>query len=286
MGGFVIRSLPRTKMIWFVLILSAVIYGTSMQHLGKRKRIGSEPEFSVRLPIPAQVLLSAGDRQLAANLAGFRVLVADTFRMRAEDFAIQATLQKDISWLNPAHEDNYYIAAALLPWSGQLEAAQIVLKRAADMRTFDWQPLFYYGFDLYHFYKDPIKGAEALLMGVSRTNDPQDQWALQNLAAIWVEKGYSLAEAAGRVEAMASNAPPGGFKRYLSIRAARLRDLERLRTLAQDYERQRGVKLTDIDALVRTGLADKLPVDPLGVGFAVDTQGMPVFRDSLPREKR
>jgi len=262
------------------------IYALTNDRLGRRSRVGMEPEFSVRLPVPAQVLMSMGDPHLAANLAGFRVLVAETARMRPEDYAIQAGLQKDISRLNPAHEDNYYIAAALLPWSGELDAAQYVLKRAAEARPSDWQPLFYYGFNLYHFYRNPADGAEALLASVSRARDPQDQWALQNVAAIWIERGYQVGEAAARVEAMANAAPPGGFRKYLSIRAARLRDLDRLKSLARKYEQANGRRPATLDELVRAGLLDRMPVDPLGVGFALDAGGEPVFRDALGRGEK
>jgi hypothetical protein len=184
------------------------------------------------LPRFAQVLMAGGDRYLAANLAGFRVLVADTGRMNAEDYAVQAKLQRDIAWFNPAHEDNYYIAAAILPWNGQLDAAQYVLRRASEARTFDWYPLFQYGFLFYHFRKDPATGAQWLLQGVPRVTNQQDEWALQNLAAIWIEKGYQTANAATMVDAMAANSPPGAFRNYLQVRARRLRDLAALQDAA------------------------------------------------------
>jgi hypothetical protein len=96
---------------------------------------------------------------------------------------VQARLQRDIAWFNPAHEDNYYIAAAILPWNGQVDAAQYVLRKASDARTFDWYPLFHYGFLFYHFRKDPATGAQWLLKGVPRVRNQQDEWALQNVAA-------------------------------------------------------------------------------------------------------
>ncbi len=266
--------------VGIVMLLSALVaYVVANDRLGRLPRTGSEPEFSVRLPVLAQVLMAAGDRYLAADLDGFRVLVADTGRMSADDYAIQAGLQRDISFLNPAHEDNYYIAAAILSWGGQVEATQYVLRRAADARPYDYLPLFHYGFNLYHFYKDPAAGAAALLEAVPHASDVQDQIALKNLAAIWTERGYSLGEAAGRVEAMANASPPGGFRRYLLVRASRLRTLENLRSLARKYEQQTGHTLAVIDDLVRSGMIERIPADPLRVGFAVDAKGEPVFAD-------
>jgi hypothetical protein len=271
----------RSYIAWAALSLCSLAYFQASEHLVHKPRIGTAAEFSVRLPVMAQVLMAMGDRQLAANLSGFRVLVAETERMSKEDYAIQAGLQRDISWLNPAHEDNYYIAAAILPWGGQLEATQVVLQRAADARPFDYLPLFHLGFNHYHFYRNPAKGAEILLSAVPRTKDQQDQWALQNVAALWIERGYRLGDAAGRVEAMANAAPPGGFRKYLMVRASRLRDLDRLRSLARQYEQQYGHHLVRLDDLVRRGLLERIPPDPLGVGFGVDAKGEPVFRDAL-----
>ena len=263
------------------MLVASLAYLLASEALVQKPRTGTEAEFSVRLPVMAQVLMSLGDRHLAANLNGFRVLVAETARMGKEDYAIQAGLQRDISWLNPAHEDNYYIAAAILPWGGQLAATQYVLQRAGEARPFDWLPLFHLGFNYYHFYRNPVKGAEILLSAVPRATDQQDQWALQNIAALWIERGYRLADAAGRVEAMASAAPPGGFRKYLLVRAARLRELDRLRGLARQYQQQYGHAPASLDELVRAGLTASIPTDPLGVGFSLDARGEPVFRDAL-----
>lgn len=270
---------------WGALVLAVGAYVIANHRLGGVRTL-TDPEFSIRLPVPAQVLMAVGDRHLAADLAAFRVLVADTSRMRPEDYVLQAGLQRDIAFLNPAHEDNYYIAAAILPWGGQLEAAQYVLKRAAEARPLDYQPLFYYGFDLFHFQRNPGEGAAALLAAVSHTHDVQDQMALKNTAAMWIEHGYTVAEAALRVDAMAKASPPGGFRKYLQVRADRLRTLDSLRTLARSYERRAGHRLPDIEELVRSGLIDRVPNDPLGVGFAVAENGDPVFADALSRGRQ
>jgi hypothetical protein len=228
-------------------------------------------------------LLAGGDRYLAANLSGFRVLVSATEGVSAEHFAVMGRLQQDISWLNPAHEDNYYIAAAILPWNGQLDSAQYVVRRAADARKSDWLPLFYYGFHYYHFYRDPAAGAQWLLVAVPRVVDPTDQWALQNLAAIWIEKGYDTNNAAGMVEAMAATSPPGAFRRYLNIRAARLRELAALRDAANLHRDRYGKNPEKLTDLVTRGLIDKLPLDPLGFGYSLDASGWPMLNTTPPQ---
>jgi len=266
-------------------VLSALFYGIAAQRLSGLPRETARPELLIALPRFAQVLLAGGDRYLAANMAGVWVLVADTGRMSAEDYAVQAKLQRDIAWFNPAHEDNYYIAAAILPWNGEVDAAQYVLRKASDVRLFDWYPLFHYGFLFYHFHKDPATGAQWLLKGIPRVKDQQDQWALQNAAALWIEKGYQTASAAGLVDAMAADSPPGAFRNYLKVRARRLRDLAMLQDGVKRFRERFGKDVEKLDDLVSSGLIAELPTDPLGFGYSLDASGWPIFSSTRSRKK-
>lgn len=267
-----------------LMVPAVLAYLAAVTMLSGQHRPVRGPELSVRLPLAAQVLMAGGDRHLAANMAGFRVLVADTFRMKADEFKTQAQLQKDVSWLNPAHEDNYYIAAAILSEPELIPAAQYVLRRAADARPHDWTPLFYYGFNLYQFAQNPVAAAEALLEGVPRAKDVREQWALQGLAARWIERGYRAGDAARVVGNMAASAPPGGFRRYLQMRSDRLMQLDRLRQRAREYRSLTGHPLAKIEDLVAAKLIDALPVDPLGMGFSVDAGGEPIFRSATAKD--
>lgn len=268
------------------LFVAIAIYAAAIWSAWGRRPPSTAPELAARLPLAAQVLLAGGDRHLAANMLGIRVLVADTFRMKPDEFLVQAQLQKDISWLNPAHEDNYYVAAAILSEPYLIPAAQQILRRAADARPHDWTPLFYYAFNLYQFDKNPAAAAQALLEGAARATDVGDQWGLQDLAARWIERGYRTNEAVRIVGNMADSAPPGGFKRYMKVRVERLRSLDALKQAASVFAEQKGRPLATLDELVDARLIDNLPADPLGVGFAVDASGEPVFRDRLKRGGR
>ena len=273
---------------WRLLLIAAIAfpaYLLAMKRLESQAVNAPEPELVTTLPLAAQVLFAGGDRYLAANLSGFRVLVAATQRMKDDDYAVQARLQDEIAWLNPAHEDNYYIAAAILPWAGQVEAGQRVLQRAAQKRTFDWLPLFYYAFGRYHFYKDPAGGSDALRAAIPRAMDAQDAMALQILASVWAEKGYSTKAAAGVVGAMADDAPAGALRNYLRRRAERLEALAGLREAAQIYEQRLGRRPVDIGDLVGSGILPSIPADPFGQGFMIDADGQVVIQDGK-RAKR
>lgn len=260
-----------------LLALAILAFVMSNQHGMREQRQERGPELAVRLPLVFQIVMAAGDRYLAANLAGFRILVAEVFRMGPEELQLQAQLQRDISWLNPAHQDNYYIAAAILSVPELIPAAQYILRRAADARPDDWQPLFYLGFNKYYFEKDAVAGAQVLLEALPRMSEETDSWTMQNLAARWIERGYSASEAARIVGGMADNASPGVFKRYLNIRVQRLRDLAALKALAERYRELHGRRLASLDQLVTAGLIERIPADPFKRGYALDEHGEPVF---------
>ena len=128
----------------------------------------------------------------------------------------------------------------------------------------------------------PAAGAAALLEAVPRARDQQDRWALENLAAKWIERGYRSAEAARLVDGMAKSSPAGAFRRYLEMRAKRLRDLDQLKYLAAEYQSRFGRKLEQINDLVATGMINQIPVDPLGAGYTLDAAGEPTFGGTVP----
>jgi len=280
------RRLSHRVAISLVATLAILAYGLAIDRLSGAVRDPVQPELLVSLPRFAQVLLAGGARHLAANLAGFRVLVAETSRMSAADYAVQARLQSDVAWFNPLHEDNYYIAATILPWNGHVDAAQDIMRQASRARTFDWYPLFQYGFIVYHFRRDPATAARFLVEAVPRVESVRDQWALQNVAALWIEKGYESGAAAGMVEAMAAASPSGNFRRYLEARAKRLRDLEMLQSAAAVYRERFGKGIVKLDDLVDAELLPAIPRDPLGLGFGIDSSGSPTLNTHAEPEER
>lgn len=274
-----IRRLP-------VLLIAALLYATAVHQLKDVPRPSMVREMEVALPRFVQVALAGGDRYLAANLGGFRALVASTEHMQPDNFKIQGRVQRDVAWLNPAHEDNYYIAAAILPWNGEVDAAQDVLRQASAARLFDWQPIFYYAFDLYHFKRDPVAAAQWLLQASPRVTIQTDRYAIENVAARWFEKGYEPRVAVGVIEGMANQARDSGFKRYLQTRAERLRALEVLREAAARFQSRADRPLRDLQELVGAGLLRALPKDPFGFGYALDQQGQPILLNAPTRKPK
>lgn len=262
--------------VWAVGWLCGIAFiGTAVQ-LKHSARPSSSLEMQSTLPRAVQVVMTAGDRYLAANIASFRVLVASTENMTQENYRIQARVQEDAAWLNPAHEDNYYIAAAILPWNHELNSAQNVLRRAAMARPFDWQPAFYFAFNELFFRKQPVLAAEWLQRAAQASTDEMQKLQLLQLASQWVAKSEDPALAVRMHRVMARETRHKAFATFLEKRAQRLENLMALEAAAAAYERRFGHGPKNLMALKVSGELGELPVDPFGAVYGIGPNGKPV----------
>jgi tetratricopeptide (TPR) repeat protein len=269
-----------------VALLVATIFVATAQRLKSAPRQSVRVEMQVALPLFVQVFMTVGDRFLAANIAAIRALVVDIPRMKPEEFAILAKVQEDVSWLNPGHEDNYYIAAAILPWQGEFDAAQRILARATKARRFDYQPAFYYGFNLLHFKGDAAGASAWIREAAEYLPEGGDRIQMQNLAAIWMDKAQDVDLAIRVVEAMARQTKRRDFQRYLEMRVTRLRALQSLRGAEAIYRQRFDRAPATLQDLLDTGIVASLPQDPFGFGFEIDRLGRVILRNSPPPKKK
>lgn len=261
--------MPEFRAISGVLLalLGAVLYSAATHELSVSPRIATALEMQVALPRFVQVAMSGGDRFLAANVAGFRALVASTEKMDAASFHIQGIVQSDAAWLNPAHEDNYYIAAAILPWNGELSSGQYVLRRAALARPFDWQPAFYYAFNELHFNKNPALASEWVRRAAQSATNEMEKLQLWQLAAQWAAKGEDLGAAIRLHRVMAKESKHKAFAEFLEKRARRLENLLELDQAAAAYKAQHGKKPASVNELLSAGGLREVPLDPFGMTY-------------------
>ena len=273
---------PAARYLGTVVAVAAfALYAITIPRLYRQARLGASAEMQVALPRSVQVVMAGGDRYLAANLAGFRALFASTETMGPENYRIQALVQKDAAWLNPAHEDNYYIAAAILPWNNQVDAAQFVLRRATEARAFDWQPPFYYAFNALHFKKDPVEAATWMRIAGQHTNDELERISFQQLAAKWVSKGEDLDFAIRLHRSMAKETKHRAFAVFLDKRAQRLENQLALDRAIAQYHQRFGSYPAQLSELVDRAIIATLPMDPFGMQYTIDDKGKAQVRPAL-----
>lgn len=260
------------------LILTWLGFATATARLEKVNSPIASGEMQVALPRFMQVLLAGGDRYLATNITVFRALTASTENLQPDRFVIQAKVQRDAAWLNPYHEDNYYLAAAGLSWNQQLDAAQEILLSASNARTFDMLPPFFYAFNLYYFRHDPSGGAEWLKVAASHSPSENERLSLNRIAANWLVKGHDRHQALKMLEALAAQSRYGSLRRQILQRAERVKHLIMLDEAINSYRQRHQRPPETLEALVTHHILNQLPTDPMGEGYTLDSQGQAQIR--------
>lgn len=259
------RTVPWLRWLALVVGLTLLLAG----NLGYRPRHWSELRMSVAIPLPAQVALAGGDRYLAANIGAWRALMVGVDKLPRATLTALAMTQADVSFLNPAHEDNYYMAAAILPWAGEVERAQTILGRAIEARPYDAYPPFFYAFDQVHFFGDARGAAETARRAATRVSDVGLGQALTVLAVKWTERGEDLQTAIDTVAIMASRTQDRQLRGFLQGRVKRLEGLRTLREAASRYQARTGRFPAALDDLQAAGDLREIPVDPEGAGYSI-----------------
>ncbi len=270
--------------VWVVFF--AILYGVAAERTGLTPRQRDPREIDAVLPRLIQVVLAGGDRFLAGNLASIRALVADANRMTPDQIELLARVHEDAAWMNPANEDNYYVAGNILPWKGQFEAGQKVLKMAIDARPFDWWPVFYFAFDIWNFEKDGLRAGETLRLAIPRATDEADRLTLEVLSVRWMERGYDTRSAIRMVQSMEANSQHSRLRKYYQARIKRLEGLLKLENATERFVAKTGKHPADLRQLVQNGFVDAIPVDPFGLGYELDKNGRPVLRNKPPGVKK
>lgn len=253
-------------------VVTAYIYTT--QHVKELPRPKAAEQINVAISPPVQITLAGGDPYLAANLAVFRATMVSVQDLDPADYPILAKVQDDASLLNPAQEDNYYIAQGVLPWVGEHRTAIGILHRATQARPGDFMPPYFLGFDYMYFESKFDDAGRYYRLAADRVGG-QNRDVLLNYAAKFMEKGEDPATAIQFIQGLIKSTRNQGLQQFLRARIVRLERLVILREAAAKYRQQFGRPPDDLNDLVESGVMKALPGDPLGVGYRLDEHGVP-----------
>jgi hypothetical protein len=264
-------------------LLGAFVYAAALGQLARQPRTVPMEEMRVALPRIVQLVATAGDRYLAANVATIRALVASAEGLTPDQYYIQGRVQMDAAVLNPYNQDNYFVAGAILAWNGELDAAQFVLRKAAEARTFDIWPAYWNGFYEWHLRKNPLEGARWLRIAESHTSDERFRMGLREMAAAWTASHEDAGLALRLLKEMADSTNEPLFRKNLRLRIQRIEGLLQLRDAATRYRERYARPPVSIEQLVDSSMIASIPDDPFKIGYAVAPDGTPVFKNVLKR---
>ncbi|GLS04048.1 hypothetical protein GCM10007860_11940 [Chitiniphilus shinanonensis] len=257
----------------FILLCSLVVgyfFATSYLHEQPRRRAISELEYVI--PPVFTVIAFGGDRFLAANSEVFRAVTVGTHELSKENLRSLAKVQENGAQLNPFNEDNYYVAAAILPWGGEYSSAQNILARAGNARWNDPLPFFFHGFNLFYFKQDYLSAAKDLRTAAARSEEVNRR-ALTAIAAKWAEKSNQFDAALTVLKTMRDQARQEDLKRTLQARIERLQATKMLTVAVTDFAEKKGRPPKSLSELVEANFIEKIPSDPFGKQFFLDNAG-------------
>jgi hypothetical protein len=222
-------------------------------------------EGRVVIAAPVLLVLFGGDRFLAANLEAMRLAATGVDGGLADtDYLVRA--HKEVARLNPCHEDNYYLANALLTWGGAVYEGEAALLAAIDCRFWDEWPPFFYGFNRFFFSRDVPGAVPALEEAANRASD--NAAGFRKLAVMI--QAEQIADEQLALEFLSnelSRAREPKLKGMLAKRVKRLQGLVMLRDAQRRYEALTGKPLGDPGQLIEYGLLAAFPEDPLNLGY-------------------
>lgn len=268
-----IRNL-KFPFFWLGLVAALAMIWFGNQLRPKINRV--HDQLQVVVPLPLQVFSSFGDRYLAANVGTWRALMVGIQQLSKDEITALTQIQLDASWLNPGHEDDYYLATSTLPWEGKVEQAQTILERAGKARPHDIYPWFFHGMNALHFNGDSRTAVQSAQTAATHAQDENTRGTLIAMAARWAERDDDIGLTITIVEQMARDAKDPGLKHYLNQRVIRLQGLAQLREANKRYVAHYNKVPSDLEQLISSGLIRKIPDDPLGGGYSLKN-GRPIM---------
>lgn len=268
----------KTNLLGIIFVIAAGVFSAASLQLNRLPRSLAPDQLDVAISPPVQVMLAGGDRALAANLNTIRLVVLDVLNLDKRDYPVLAKVHRDIAFLQPCQEDNYYVAQAFLPWINEVDSADEILKAAAECRVRDTMPGFFLAFNSFYFRKD-FMGAGQWFAETAKRGDAKQRDQLLYMASRFYEKGEDLNLAATVIRSMGMNAANEQLKEFLLARALRVDRLRELRAAATTYTERFGKPLANLQLLVDSGVLAEIPADPLGKGYEINSSGIIQLRN-------
>lgn len=232
-------------------------------------------QIDTETPVAVRLVLAAGDPFLASNAATFRALVANLGGLDGFSIGLLTKVQDDASRLNPAHADNYYVAQGTLPWIGNhVEVTNRILSRAARTRRTDFMPDYFLGINAWYFAQD-FSRAGGHFKDAADKAPPTERQGLLVIAANYYDKSDNIEVGRAALKHLLEVVTDANQKLVIQARLMRLDGLEKLRDAASRYALRFGAKPTSLQQLVDAQLIDRIPTDPIGLGYRLDTGGVP-----------
>lgn len=224
----------------------------------------------LRLEPPAAIALdylSLDHRGLLADILFIRAIQhTGSLVWKPLNFALDSpwkyAIMDRVTQLDPHYYNAYLFSGmGLIQDFDDILLARPILERGIKNFPASWELPFWLGYDFYLYQNDYATASRYLLMASEKPDAPKSFFALL-LKTLNHQGAYHQAQAL--MSKMAANQPPGSVKILYEKKATRLKHLAQLQDAAQEFAKEKKRNIENLDELLRSGLLEKIPSDPLG----------------------
>lgn len=275
--------LPRSLLPFVLVVVIAVHLICFSQVKAMRKELPSAARRAQAVAVDP-TLLRIVSGSFKGLLADFLLLKASVFLGGAdettpEDWDAVYTLFKQSLYLDPYFFQTGYYIQGLLAWrKGMHHKAVDLLAHHAAQRFWDWEPMFYLGFNYFYYLKDSRKAALYMAEAARRPDAPS---IAANLAARLGHRSGQTLTAIALLKAMYDRTDDEEHKAAYAKRIQAHVGAYQIEQALERYQGLYGKRPQALDELVEQGVLPELPHNPFGERYFYDSETGKVFFDKI-----
>jgi hypothetical protein len=268
------------RAILFPLVVGGLIaahVAVSLELQSIRHGLIRQAEVMAPLPAPALKLMALDYRNLVADWLFSRTLsfhggqLAQKEPIDDDTYRIIYRRLDVASELDPYFVDPYFFGQAVLTWgAGMPQEANRLLDRGRRYRPDDWIIPFFMGFNAFYFLHDNAQAA-TYLMEASRHPGSPPFAAL--LAVRLASQSGGTDTSIAFLQQLAAQTEDPATRRQIQRRLEALKGIWLLEQAVERYRARFGSAPSTISDLVERGILTRLPTDPYGGSFYLDSNG-------------
>jgi tetratricopeptide (TPR) repeat protein len=189
--------------------------------------------------------------------------------VRPEYFTMFKTLETAVK-LDPYNMDAYYFTQAAFTWElGRARDVNLMLAHGMKYRTWDYQLPFYAGFNAAYFLKD-YKTAAAYFQKAAELSG---QHLFATLSARYFYEAGETGLGIAFLDTMTRGATDPKIRKVYKLRRDALKAVQVLEEAVARFRLSNGRLPSTLGDLVAAGIIARVPADPYGGRFFLDTTG-------------
>jgi tetratricopeptide (TPR) repeat protein len=268
--------MPACRIIGVTLV-ALLLLGYGVSHTRTVRLRAAQPPETLR----AQAI-SLDPTLLKIASGPFKGLVADYLILKAsvfmggtwgpaeEDWETVYILLKQSLHLDPLFFQTGYYVQGLLSWrKGMQEKATELLLYHAERRDWDWEPMFYAGFNYFIYLKDNDKAAEYLQKAANRPGAPV---IAGSLSARIIQRGGQTLTAIALLKTILEQAEDDYTRARYTERLDAYLGIHRLEQAIAEFNNRKGRPPNALEELIDTGIVDKLPENPFAARYQYEPE--------------